>query len=92
MRVIEWLARGYRRIMDPIVGPLGPIQSLEPGLDDEGEVRVGYVPLDQKRAMRALFLMFGVIVRPRGAHRPPGQWFGPFGAPTGSGPAYCPCR
>ena len=53
-----------RKLLERIVGPLGPVRSISPGPDDDSSTvwRGGYVPTDQRRARRAFWILFGAIL------------------------------
>ena len=43
-------------------GPLGDARSLPPEIGSDSGQRWGYVPTDQRRARRAFWILFGVIL------------------------------
>ena len=53
-----------KKLLEKIVGPLGPARAISPGPGDHSSTlwRRGYVPTDQRRAKRAFWIFFGAIV------------------------------
>ncbi len=52
-----------KKLLERFMGPLGDARSLPPGIGpDPAGQRWGYVPTDQRRARRALWILFGVIL------------------------------
>lgn len=53
-----------KKLLERIVGPLGPARSLSPGPGDHSLAtwRRGHVPTDQRGAHRVFWIFFGAIV------------------------------
>ena len=52
-----------KKVLESLFGPLGPVRDLSPGLGPEFRGwRRGYVPTDQRRAVRVFWMLLGAIV------------------------------
>jgi len=52
-----------KKLLERFMGPLGEARSLPPGIgSDSADSRWGYIPTDQRRARRAFWILFGVIL------------------------------
>ena len=51
-----------KKLLERVLGPLGPVRRLPSTLGDEQGAQWGFVPRDQRRALQLFLILLGVVV------------------------------